>query len=318
MVEFLTRKGDLKLKKKMTQEQKRNAVREALDRVIKAGMERTLPREIQGKDFAAREENDTLSKTARFSALGGAQDGQEETKADKAVTGRNAGTPAQVGDGSGVQKEIGGILEGIGGMAAPERRGITDSSFGAQPVKAWAKEAVVTPADGSVAQEEQQTVQEFYIPSYVIQDEIWEKENHKEPAFASHGQIYFRASLPEKYRGTFGKHEIVHVMCQLRYQPYLDFIERVPEMLNFATEEAKDIVRGAADHCKIDLFNMNEDETIRVYDEVNAILWGHIGSGKLFGVEEQVQRAFFDFDAYAAELRSIFERFKQERQAQFE
>ncbi len=175
----------------------------------------------------------------------------------------------------------------------------------------------MTPIDGSVAQEEQQTVQEFYIPSYVIQDEIWEKENYREPAFASHGQIYFRASLPEEYRGTFGKHEIVHVMCQLRYQLYLDFIERVPEMLNFTAKEAGRIMEGAAEHCGIDLFNMSEDETIRLYDEINAILWGHIGSGKLFGLEEQVRRAFFDFDAYAAELRSIYEKFKHDRQAQF-
>ena len=44
---------------------------------------------------------------------------------------------------------------------------------------------------------------------------------------------------------------------------------------------------------------------MRLYDEFNATLYGHIHSGKMGNLVEPLSHVFYDFDAYAKELTEL-------------
>ena len=169
-LDFLKRKGDLKLTKDMTRDRKRTAIREALGRAVQK-------KNVSKPGLEKPEGNDILEKInpdALLHQMGGLTDGRGEEGATGGVPGSEvpAGTSAQDGDRSGVQETGGGVQEGLSRQAihGSASGGLT-ASFGQQPVKSWAKDTVITPPEGSIVQGEQQVAGEFYIPSYVIQDE---------------------------------------------------------------------------------------------------------------------------------------------------
>ena len=206
------------------------------------------------------------------------------------------------------------------------RRDVTPS-FGEAPVRAWTDGNTVTPGQGTVAYQEQQTAMEYGIPSFVVSDEIWEGEKGSLPGFSVSGQIYLKENIPEQKRGMVTIHEATHIMKQTGFRPYLDFTQRVPEMLNMSSLEANIILASPAKHRNIDVLgvdgtidaqkleNLNAADRLKLYDELNAILYGHIGSEKLDGLEEYLRKAFYDFDGYASELRGIHDQFKNENSA---
>lgn len=206
------------------------------------------------------------------------------------------------------------------------RRDVTPS-FGEAPVRAWTDGNTVTPGQGTVAYQEQQTAMEYGIPSFVVSDEIWEGAKGSLPGFSVSGQIYLKENIPEQKRGMVTIHEATHIMKQTGFRPYLDFTQRVPEMLNMSSLEANIILTSPAKHRNIDVLgvdgtidaqkleNLNAADRLKLYDELNAILYGHIGSGKLDGLEEYLRKAFYDFDGYASELRGIHDQFKNENSA---
>ncbi len=169
-LDFLKRKGDLKLTKDMTRDRKRTTIREALGRAVQK-------KNVSKPGLEKPEGNDILEKInpdALLHQMGGLTDGRGEEGATGGVPGSEvpAGTSAQDGDRSGVQETGGGVQEGLSRQAihGSASGGLT-ASFGQQPVKSWAKDTVITPPEGSIVQGEQQVAGEFYIPSYVIQDE---------------------------------------------------------------------------------------------------------------------------------------------------
>ena len=206
------------------------------------------------------------------------------------------------------------------------RRDVTPS-FGETPVRAWTDGNTVTPGQGAVAYQEQQTAMEYGIPSFVVSDEIWEGAKGSLPGFSVSGQIYLKENIPEQKRGMVTIHEATHIMKQTGFKPYLDFTQRVPEMLDMSSLEANIILASPAKHRNIDVLgvdgtidaqkleNLNAADRLKLYDELNAILYGHIGSGKLNGLEEYLRKAFYDFDGYASELRGIHDQFKNENSA---
>ena len=125
-----------------------------------------------------------------------------------------------------------------------------------------------------------------------------------------------REGLAEKCRGAVVPHEATHVMKHLKYQPYLDFIERTPNMLNMSSEHAKVLIDSRAEHCKVDLFNMNEEQRTKIYDEINATIFGSYVRGDIVGEALEIaNEAFHNFDEYIKELSAIHEQFKAERKA---
>ena len=164
------------------------------------------------------------------------------------------------------------------------------------------------PAKGSVAYAEQRTAVDYGVPSFVVADAAWAKNKGSTPAFSADGQIFFRETLPEKNRGMFAPHEVTHVMRQVGYKPYLDFVERTPTMLNMSDGMTRVLLNHVAEHQHTTMENADPS---RLYDEFNATMYGHIAVGKAdMFVDGPAAHVFHDFDAYAKELGELHERFK--------
>ena len=241
-----------------------------------------------------------------------ASGGEEETAA-----GRHPGTQTETGDGRGVSEEVGGE-SGI--------RGETDDISGrlrrlTNPRLYYEEDAYVSPQSGSVEEEEINTLKEYGIEGYVVKKSAWSRES---PAHTVGGRVYFREGLSEELRGMFAPHEMIHIMDQLRYESYLDFIERTPDMINMSAHIAQDIFAKVEKHIKANMLKMqkqinsemadmdSDQLTELFYDEWNAIVYGHIAQGLTEEYKNKLSEAFADFDAYAEELTSIHEQFKRE------
>ena len=215
------------------------------------------------------------------------------------------GKPGQTLNGEG--KEESGQVHREFSTASERHRGI-NPSFGAKLVRSWAEGYTVEPGIGSAAYVEQQTAMDYGVPSFVVADTVWAENTGKTPAFSVAGQIYFRETLPEISRGMFAPHEITHVMRQLGYQPYLDFVERTPTMLNMSDQMTHALLEHVAEHQHTTL---EDADPARLYDEFNATVYGHIAAGKAdMFTDGPAVHMFHDFAAYAEELGALHERFK--------
>lgn len=182
------------------------------------------------------------------------------------------------------------------------------------------------PDKGSVAYAEQRTAMEYGVPSFVVSDAAWSKNKSGAPAFSVRGQIYLRETLSPQNAGAYALHELTHVMKQVEYQPYLDFTARTAEMLDASTDEAAILIEHTAKHRGIDVFGtdgyldikklnaLDAKDRLTLFDELNATLYGHIGSGNMGNLRPHLEAAFHDFSTYAEELTAIHERFKLHNQ----
>ena len=264
----------------------------------------------QAESLQNRQTNGTISET-RYAVKEGVDDGRERAQGD----GSFAQEAEQNREGNrAVQESAGEILRGDAVLW--RGRGGLNASFGQKPVRSWAEGHIVRPSQGSVAYTEQQTAADYGVPSFVVDDAAWDKNKGNAPAFSAGGQIYFRETMPEQNRGMYATHEITHVMKQVGYTPYLDFVSKTPDMLDMSTLEARILLEHTAKHRGIDPLNtsLSETERINLYDELNATLYGHISSGNMGGLNEILNTAFYDFSAYAKELNELHERFKADNQ----
>ena len=264
----------------------------------------------QAESLQNRQANGTISET-RYAAKEGMDDGRERAQGD----GTFAQEAGQNREGNrAVQESAGEILRGDAVLRRGQ--GGLNASFGQKPARSWAEGHTVEPSQGSVAYTEQQTAANYGVPSFVVDDAAWAKNKGNAPAFSSGGQIYFRETMPEQNRGMYATHEITHVMKQVGYTPYLDFVSKTPDMLDMSTLEARILLEHTAKHRGIDPLNtsLSETERINLYDELNATLYGHISSGNMGGLNEILNTAFYDFSAYVKELNELHERFKSDNQ----
>lgn len=261
----------------------------------------------QAKTLQGEGGNDTMAAT-RNSLKEDGKDGQESE------TGGRPGTGSREGYGQSADREgkgqDGRVRREL--SAASGRHGGVNPSFGAKPVRSWAEGHTVEPAKGSVAYAEQRTAVDYGVPSFVVADAAWAKNKGSTPAFSADGQIFFRETMPEKNRGMFAPHEVTHVMRQVGYKPYLDFVERTPTMLNMSDGMTRVLLNHVAEHQHTTLENA---DPARLYDEFNATMYGHIAVGKAdMFVDGPAAHVFHDFDAYAKELGELHERFKADNQ----
>lgn len=292
----------------------RDAIRSLIDKLT--GAEKKKAQTAEGKLTAALEAaarqaktlqgeggNDTMAAT-RNSLKEDGKDGQESE------TGGRPGTGSREGYGQSTDREgkgqDGRVRREL--SAASGRYGGVNPSFGAKPVRSWAEGHTVEPVKGSVAYTEQRTAVDYGVPSFVVADAAWAKNKGSTPAFSAGGQIFFRETMPEKNRGMFAPHEITHVMRQVGYKPYLDFVERTPTMLNMSDGMTRVLLNHVAEHQHTTMENADPS---RLYDEFNATMYGHIAVGKAdMFVDGPAAHVFHDFDAYAKELGELHERFK--------
>ncbi len=253
-------------------------------------------------DAAGKRAIMVTSRTTKEGALH-----EREGRADQEAYGRGKGEGRTGGRGD--DQNVRGRFS-----IAAGRYGEGDTAFGEKPYRTWVNGGLIVPKEGSVAYEEQKIAVDYKVPSFVVSDAVWDK-NRKQgaaPAFSVRGQVYFRETMPEQNRGMLAAHEITHVMRQVNFAPYMDFVERTPEMLNMSDTVTRILLDHVAAHQGT---TVETADPRRLYDEFNATIYGHIAAGKteLFtsGVGTGV---FHDFAAYTNELRELHEAFKNRAQ----
>lgn len=253
-------------------------------------------------DAAGKRAIMVTSRTTKEGALH-----EREGRADQEAYGRGKGEGRTGGRGD--DQNVRGRFS-----IAAGRYGEGDTAFGEKPYRTWVNGGLIVPKEGSVAYEEQKIAVDYKVPSFVVSDAVWDK-NRKQgaaPAFSVRGQVYFRETMPEQNRGMLAAHEITHVMRQVNFAPYMDFVERTPEMLNMSDTVTRILLEHVAAHQGT---TVETADPRRLYDEFNATIYGHIAAGKteLFtsGVGTGV---FHDFAAYTNELRELHEAFKNRAQ----
>lgn len=299
----------------------RDAIRSFIDKVT--GKERKRLETAEGKleaalKAAAREAKALQDKAGRdtmgaekYSLKEDGVDGREEAgrngelrqQTDRSRTEeRRQGTnrKGETGD-----QEAGRVHDDNG-----KRYGGLNPSFGAKPYRTWAEGHVIEPAAGTVTHSEQQTAVEYGVPSFAVSDDVWSKGDVDAPAFSVHGQIYFRETIPESYRGMVAPHEVTHVMRQVEFAPYLDFVERTPTMLNMNDDYTTLVLEHIA---ALRGQTLDTIDPSILYDEFNAMMYGSIAVGNTNIFQNgKGSGMFHDFDAYAKELTELHERFKAE------
>ena len=293
-------------------------IRDAIRTLVRklTGAEKKATQTAEGKLSAALEAGAKRAETLQERQ----GDGTMESRYSRKEDGANGHEEVERRTEGEVQQDHAGGAGGNGQSAGEDGvygdlRSVRGMSQGQRPVHAWAEGGLTAPEPGSVAESEAYIVQDEYnLPVFVVKSVIFNQNHATAPAFSSRGQVFLREDLPESGRGDIGAHEAGHAMKQLGYQPYLDFIDRAPDFLDQSTREAGVLMEGAAQHLGINLFDMSEQDTVDLFDEINNMVYGAIHAGRT-EILELVRPAFYDFDAYSAELTQIHEQFKRERGA---
>lgn len=296
----------------------RDAIHEIVGKLT--GRAKRQAQTVEGKLQAAFEEaskqaeslqnrqTDGRMQETRYAVKEDVDDGRENEIGGRADTGgREKYGQSLDREGKGQTGRVRGEFS-----ASTGRYGGVNPSFGAKPVRTWVEGNTVEPSKGSVAYEEQQAAVKYGVPSFVVADAVWAKNKGSTPAFSSGGQIFFRETLPEQNRGMITPHEVTHVMKQVGYKPYLDFVERTPEMLNMSDPVTRVLLDHIAKHQRTTIENA---DSLRLYDEFNATIYGHIATRQTEMFTDGIGiHVFHDFAAYAKELNELHERFKADNQ----
>ena len=207
------------------------------------------------------------------------------------------GVSEEVGRGSKVNREI---LQHLGGQ-----RGLNQKPFD--------EDSYIEPKKGSVEESEGKTLDEYGVEWHVVKSEKWDRED---PAFARSGIVYMKEGIKKDLQGSIAPHEATHVMEQLNYEPYLDFINMTRDKLNLSNYIAKKLIEQVAAKYKIDPLNADDEANRRIDDEINACFYGDSFRQDRIGnadYREFAETAFYDYDQYIKELSDIHEQFKAER-----
>ena len=239
-----------------------------------------------------------------------------DTRGTKSIESKvRTGAQAEVGDRSRVQEEVGrkdeATLEnntdgGRHGQLSPESEPFGEDDY-------------VIPERGSDLHKVHNTITtEYNLECYIIKKSAWERKGWKAPARIGNGKIYIVENINSDVLKTVPYHEPTHAMKQLGFKPYLNFIERTPDMLDMQKAEYKQLMTETADHKKFDILDMTEKQRTDFYDELNAIVYGLAKGGLINDTEydygvDYMPRAFYDYDQYIKELSEIHEQFKAER-----
>ena len=217
----------------------------------------------------------------------------------RCAAGRNVAEGAV--DENGLPQSQNGVTMEENAAAAP--------AFGQEPRREWAKGGLVSPRQGSVAAYEQQVAADYGVPSFVVRDSVWDQYK-KGDAFTTGGQIYLRETIDEDKSGRVAAHEINHVMRQVGFEPYLAFLDALPDMLDIHNETTQKLFAHIFEHTGIDPLDMTATEGNRFFDELNATIYGYIATTDT-AVLSWIQPAFLDWDGYTRRIQEIHREFKE-------
>jgi hypothetical protein len=232
--------------------------------------------------------------------------------------GTSARTSEKDSNRSGVSKELGETKSELPQSRTDERQHRDEEIISSL----LNKENYIVPKKSSPLYEAQRILTEEYeMECHVLKATAWKYENF---ACAYNGKIYVSENIDEYSLKTLVAHEATHGMKQKYYQPYWDFVDNTPELINFSSiEDTKSLFDIITEHLGYSVFDIDDnlDEGTKnklihnYYDEMNAFVYGIQQGGFTNNPEfdlEWVPNAFHDFDAYIKELSDIHEQFKSE------
>jgi len=248
--------------------------------------------------------------------------GNDETVNRGTETGipeSESGTRGKDENRSQVQSDMGEKTSGL-----PETRETSDGLHNRRREvthpKDYTEDDFVHPKKGSALHTLQsKALEEYDLKCHIVKESSWGRDSE---AFIYQNEIYAVETISEDSLKDVIPHEGTHAMNLTKFKPYLDFLERTPEMVNFHSEGISELVNDVQEHLRkkkhdFDFLTMKEEERDVFYDELNAYVYGLTKGGALedsnYDYGEWLPGAFHDFDAYINELTSIHEQFKAER-----
>ena len=268
-------------------------LRNMFEKALSSSMETVKQARKSGEsakvDMGTLEENAGLGYTGKKMSMKETEGSEHgSSKANQRDAESDARTRAETEDRSRVPKEVG-----------RNRDGLSEKSV-------WVREKEIIEAD----------VAEYGVPLDFVSPEEWKKKFKDSHAVTRGGKVFVREGVPGEEASKIIPHEANHVMRQLKYKPYLDFLFRVPSMIDTTNESGRKLLQGAAEHRGIDLFEELTDEQVDIlYDEVNAIVSGVAVKDIEGDVLENLREAFYDYDGYKTELKAIHQQFKSHRKS---
>ena len=267
-------------------------------------------RKASGVDSARNNVYDEIN------TIGGNENGQEATlwnlsnqRADGSLQSLQTQTRAEDGNGSGVPgtlRENKGLPHAT--LPTEQRRGLTSD------LDAFSDSDYATVTEGSALHQVQNAFKEEYgIECYIIKNSSWTRSS---PAYSRNGVVYIREGIDLGTLSTAVPHEATHIMKQKNFQPYVEFISRTPDLLNFQSATIEGLLDIVAEHKNINPFTADDQQLFNFYDELNSIVYGLYKSGVLankdYDLSEAIPGAFNDFTSYIQEMDRIHEQFKNQ------
>ena len=167
------------------------------------------------------------------------------------------------------------------------------------------------PANARTRRKVTEAAAEYGIPVNFVKAKDWRADQKNNYAYTLNGEFYVRDDFPAEIAEQLIPHEASHAMRQANFKPYMDFLEKTPEMFNIMSEAGQDLLNEVAQHRGIDPFGeMTEEQMNILYDEINAIVGGAAVNDNDAAILESLNEAFHDYDAYKAELKDIHQQFK--------
>ncbi len=214
-----------------------------------------------------------------------------------------------------------------------------DSDRGLDNDPRWGSEDYTEAEVNSVTEKTQKALAEYGIEGHVVSSEVWgDKYNPKKNAYTYKGKVYLRNGLKPVLKtesgyvevdlDAFAKgmsvHEGSHVMRQTEYIPYVNFLKKLPGMLNAENSELIAELEKVSEEHGIDMSIFGEmhnldslkpgkaNKIIRAFDELNARIYG------TRALDETLADAYFEqffadedtYRKYLAEMDKIHEGYK--------
>ena len=263
---------------------------------------KTVLKNADGDDTIKADINDGGTEYAGQEAE--AEHDQGRTKA--ADKGSYARALSEAGNGRGISEEVGASEKYVHELGSRKREL-------SKVKKRFSEAAFVLPQRGTLEAEAKNELSKYGIEGYIVKKSAWDRDV---PAFSNAGRIYIREGIEENYRKKIIPHEATHVMKQLSYKPYLDFVEKTPDMIDIYSESAQYLIDHVLERGKIDLLDMSDSDITDLYDEINSTVYGDYVAGNITGeLLDICNEIFYDFDSYIKELSAIHEQFKKDNTA---
>ena len=227
----------------------------------------------------------------------------------RGVSESQSGTREKDGRGSRIQSEVGRTKEENPVHASRRPLGL---NYDGSSTPFNVGDTVEISKDSEIYENQQRVIDEYGVDCYVIKSAVWELEGRDEPAGAYKGKVYVSEDIDPELVTTLAPHEGSHIMKHLKFQPYLDFTDKVADMIDRSKIETQKLFEIISEHIGVDV--MGDMDPGRFYDEMNASIYGFYKSGMMESTcfSELVYEAFYDFEAYITELDAIHEQYKQE------